>query len=208
MTRKRIIALLAIVGIAAMAVAIPWSIRAGDKGMAWPHKGPHYKLEGTWVGDSTVHDNTFAITFAPASPANNYVAFTIDAVNFDPRVDTPLGWVFPEVSALQNMAFRGSLVRTGPASLDYSAIWYATDENRELVCIWAVYDGKAEFIDANTYEDSHTWLVFSAREQVSPVFGPLPDQDADDDGLPDPDLEPVLVIPDTHVVRRLVPVSP
>jgi hypothetical protein len=202
MRKKRIIALLALAGIVAVVLAAPWRTSA----LGWhPPRPWRCELEGTWVGDSTIHDNTFAITFSPAGAANRYLGFTIDAVNFDPRVDTPLGWAFPDVSALQNMAFPGNLVRTGPRTFDYSAIWYATDENRQLVCIWAVYDGKAESMDANTYEDSHTWLIFSAREQVSPVFGLLLDQDADDDGLPDPGEIPVLSIPDAHIVKRLMP---
>ena len=61
--------------------------------------------------------------------------------------------------------------------------------------------------DPNTTRITTFISVYSAMEQVSPVLGPLPDQDVDGDGFPDPGQEPLFVLPETHVMRRAFPLQ-
>jgi hypothetical protein len=187
MKRKRIIALLSVASLAAATVVIPWSIRAGDDD--GEEKGPHYTFEGAWVG---VNERGVVISnnVAPMGPANRNLSVSADILNFDARFLTPYGYMFPEASPLQRVTPRGEIVRTGPRTFEHSYIAYGVSEAGEIVYIW-VGSGKAEILDANTYIDAQTYSLFSAKEQVSPVFGPLPDQDVDGDGLPDDGAAPV-----------------
>jgi hypothetical protein len=202
MTRRRIIAFLGLAGIVAVVLAASWHTSARSSTMNCWWRPRFYTLDGVWLinGDT---GSVSTITFVPSSPANQRVSFSCDAVNFDPT----LGGLLPQASPLQNMALRGTLVRTGPNTFDYSWIVYSRNELREIVYI-LIARGNIVLTDADTYEDSLTISWYSAAEQVSPVFGPLPDQDMDGDGLPDEDEDPILSVPITGVARRLESVLP
>jgi hypothetical protein len=194
MISKRSVLPSVVVVLAALALIVPQILDARSGGL-------RCRLDGTWVwkGD----DGTVAtVTFVPAGPENNLVSIAVDVVNFD----SSLSGIFPDISLLQNMVVRGDLIRTGANTFQYSWIVYGRTAAREIVWIMTT-DGGIEVLDPNTYDDTVTINVFSAREQESPVLGPLPDQDVDGDGLPDPDQDPLLSIPMHGVGQRLPPLG-
>jgi hypothetical protein len=158
--------------------------------------GSHILAGGSWLGKSDL-GTISTVTFVPSAPDNGEVAFAAEVLNFDSQT----GGVFPEASNLQDGALRGEAFRTGPSTFDYVWTGYGRSDLREIVFI-TVGRGTLQFRDADTYEDRLTVEFYSAKEQEG-VLGVLPDQDVDDDGLPDPGQEPILSLPVVAQFKRL-----
>lgn len=203
MTRRRIIAFLGLAGAVAVALAASWptSARSSTTNCWWRPR--FYRLDGTWHLTDDSGDVT-TVTFAPATSANRRVSIAADVCNFDPT----LGGALPQASPLQNMALRGTAVRTGPNTFDYSWIVYSRDESRQIVYILIGW-GSLVLTDRDTYEDTVTIYWYSAVEGQVTAFGTLPDQDVDGDGLPDEGEDPFFSFAVTGGVgRRLESVLP
>ena len=167
-------------GIVAVGIAGSRPIQASGDGR------PAFRLEGTWIGH-VADDSLFHVTYSPASPANNRVALTSDIFNFD----MTFGGLFPNAIAPQDSLVRGEAVRTGPATFDFLALGYGRNPADEIIYIF-LERGSLEFLDSDAYRlVPGTFEVYSTVVQDSP-FGPLPDQDVDGDGLPDPGQVPIL----------------
>ena len=163
--------------------------------------GQRFRLEGVWIGKNS-WGNMHTTNFVGENPSNKRVSFVADIFQGSGLAD-----YFPDVAIDQDLPGKGEAIRTGPRTFDARFIMYGLNADNYPVWILTV-DMVIELIDPNTYVGAGTVDVYSAREQVSPVLGELPDQDADNDGLPDPDAEPVLPgLPFDEVVKRLVPAS-
>ena len=68
--------------------------------------------------------------------------------------------------------------------------------------IW-VMNETDKWTDADTIKCEGTLSIYSAIEHPGHMLGDLPDQDLNDDGLPDEGQKPVFCVPFTGLLRRI-----
>lgn len=193
MTRKRIISLTAIFGLAALLVAVAPIASGFEHGSYRP-----CKIQGAWIGYLKEPPGfpTLMIqeTLTPLDPAANRLAYVVRLVNPDATffgLDTEADYLTELV---------GEAVRAGRNTYDFSAIGYATkavpNNRNEIRYIWVI-TGSMECIDGNAKTDNVSISVFMAN------------QDSNEDGFPDEGQEPVLCIPPgTFSTAKRVPLMP
>jgi hypothetical protein len=188
MTRKRVIALLAVVGLVGSALLIPWTVVGGDDDMGKPSKdddGPRFSRAGVWIGGDWTSEYLWKETASLCDPAGKKLTSRLRFVNLDP-VD------YPGADAVTD--FVGKYVRTGKNTYDYTGIAYLTGpvgDVRNQVLYIGVMSGWGDLVDCNTWEYGGLYGAF------------LADQDVDGDGLPEPGQEPFMRIPFEGVAKRL-----
>lgn len=137
------------------------------------------RLEGTWVGLAGNGQTIFTVNYVPNN-AGDVVQFEARAVNFD----ATLGGIF--AGARAGSALRGEALRIGTREYAFRGISYAVRDldggGSEIVYI-RIDEGVTELVDCETQKSLSTVSIYS------------PDADADGDGLPDPEAEPLFVAP-------------
>jgi hypothetical protein len=183
MTRKRNLAVLLLVGLAAVLIAAPWSIVAGNEG----NEAARVNFAGAWVDVSNTGARAIYHVTANDS-AGNSLSGIGQLVESNP---TFYGYC-PDAEALTD--FVGAGVRTGPDSVDHTWIGYATKKNvngtPKIAYIWVI-SGSLVAADANTLDSVFTLAVFGA------------DADANGDGFPDEGQAPIVAVPGSSIVQRL-----
>jgi len=157
--------------IAAAAATVAWS--GGSQALA--------KFEGAWMAQS---DNGIRslVTFAPSDPASRRGAFRNQMV-WPPEALALLG-----VEAVTEEI--GDTVATGPASGEYTGVWYGLVSGRTVsIC---VDNASLTLVSPTQITIEHTVLAYLATA------------DADNDGYPDPGTTPVAAFTTSSVSKRLV----
>jgi hypothetical protein len=203
MRRKRIIALLALVGIVAVVLAAPWRTSAHG----WPCWKPRRCIAGAWILSWPVPPGVEPLmiteTLTPLDSSGNKLVYWARGVN--PMF--ALAPLFPESDFGGDAV--GTFVKSGWNTYDFTMITHLGKslglDARGVVQYFWVYSGTAECTDANTMVKDGTLAFFSAMDV--PAFG-LHNQDVNKDGFPDKGEEPFLCMPVTWESKRVKVTAP
>ncbi len=181
MKAKRIIALVAVVGLAAAALAATFSASGPNC-----RPGPVYDLSGTWVatvGDPVAVAIIFNIT--PCDPARNKLTVVGDLLTDNSWLYEYFG-VGPVAAVTKSY---GTMVKTGRNTYQITMVCYYVDADFNFLC-WDVPVGTIVQTGPDTFEYSGTSAFY------------MPDQDPFGDEPP-----AIGCWPETVVCRR-VPILP
>jgi len=185
--------------IVAVALTTSWTVLAGN---GWPPQPMEvYSPAGAWSVTSPQYPpgQVSVAIISPEDPRTGRFSFVGGPVNMDPTANG----MFPDAEACSQWA--GSGIRTAPDESQLTGILYFTKKNqpRDIVTwIW-VENETDKWIDADTISCEGSISVYSAIEHPGHMLGDLPDQDLNDDGLPDEGQEPVFCIPFTALLHRI-----
>jgi len=199
MNRKRNIIILSAIGILALVLTTGWSVLAGD---AWPPE-PYqpYSTAGTWtVTSPQFGPGEFGVaSYGTEDPTTGRVAGIVQGLGADPS----LGGLAPDGESMSPQYV--TFVRTGHDTFQKTGIFYAMNSAKpRAVVTWIfVLNVAAKFTDPDTYEWDGTLSIYSAVEHPGHMFGDLPDQDQDNDGLPDEGQQPILCMPMNGICHRI-----
>ena len=174
-------------------------IRTGWSGMGDIEPSPVLVPSGIYT---CVHPGAIEFTFTdaiiPMDPAGNTLIFIMRNDNHDPT----MGTTEPPFSETDHLTdWIGNMVRTGPDTWDYTGIAYGTKKVEGLVKPEMVYLGVVQGT-ATCSEDGEALTT----EGTFAVY--MPEQDADRDGFPDVDQEPVWCSPPGGLTVTRMPVTP
>ncbi|OHB74888.1 MAG: hypothetical protein A2Z25_10720 [Planctomycetes bacterium RBG_16_55_9] len=199
MNRKRKIIVVSAIGILALVLTTAWSVLAGA---AWPPE-PYQpcSLTGMWtVTSPQFGPGEFGVaSYGTEDPTTGRVAGIVQSLGADPSfggLAPDSEWMLPQYV---------TFVRTGHDTFQKTGIFYATNSAKPRAAVaWIfVLNLAAKFTDPDIYEWNGTLSVYSAVEHPGHVFGNLPDQDQDGDGLPDEGQQPILCMPMNGVCHRI-----
>jgi hypothetical protein len=199
MNRNRKIVAVSILAIAVLVVTAGWSVLAGA---AWPPE-PYQScsLTGTWtVTSPQFGPGEFDIaSYGPEDPKTGRVAGILQILGGDPTVSglAPDGkWISPMYV---------TSVRTGPDTFQETSVFYLTNDARPRAAVtWILVVNVADkATDPDTLEWNGTYSVYSAVEHPGHMLGDLPDQDKNNDGVPDEGQQPIVCMPINGVCHRI-----
>ena len=199
MNRKRKIVVVVAIGITALVLTTGWSVLAAD---GWPPEPYRIcSLTGTWtIASPQFGPGEFGIgSYGPEDPTTGRVAGIVQSLGGDPSFDGlfPDGeWISPQYV---------TLVRTGDDTFQKTGIFYVTNNTKPRAAVtWiSVLNLAAKVTDPDTYEWNGTLSVYSAVAHPGHMFGNLPDQDVNNDGLPDEGQQPIVCMPMNGVCHRI-----
>jgi hypothetical protein len=195
---KRILAVSA-AAVVAVALTTGWTVFAGD---GWPPQPMEvYSPEGAWSVTSPQYPpgQVSVAIISPEDPRTGRYSFVGGPVNLDPTSNG----MFPDAEAYSQWS--GSGIRTAPDESQVTGILYFTKRNQPsdiVTWIW-VENETDKWIDADTISCKGTISIYSAIEHPGHMLGDLPDQDLNNDGLPDEGQKPVFCVPFTGLLRRI-----
>ncbi len=184
MTRKRIIALLSLVGIVAVALAAALTVQGKPRSSRAP-----FKPCGVYVG---IQGNpaVYVMTIIPDDPSGNTFTAIVDYAEAE---DNTAFGKFPEADTITCHYLRG--VRTGKYTYDFTGVLYATDTDN-------LFMGRLVYICVASGE-----MSFSEDGSIMSLSGPLDyysaDQDQHMDKFPDDGQDPIFVFPGVSQAKRL-----
>ena len=152
----------------------------------------HCDPSGVWVGTSP--DGSIFTETLIADASGKRFRYTIEGLGIN-NADVTLGGLFPGVGA-SGLAARGEGVRIAPNTFRYKSIIHGIVDNppgepNDYSYI-RIDEGVSEFVDCNTQHVTNNLSIY------------LAEQDADQDGLPDPGESPIIFVPDLPVqLKRL-----
>jgi hypothetical protein len=192
---------LAVSAAAVLAVALTtgWTVFAGD---GWPPQPMAvYSPAGAWsiTCPQFARGELTTMTASPEDPRTGRYAWVTRHINGDPTANG----LFPDAEAISEWS--GSALRTAPDECRSTGVLYATKKSqpRDIVTwIWVLSETD-QWIDADTFRFEGTLSFYSAIEHPGHMLGDLPDQDLNDDGLPDEGQEPVFCMPLTGLCHRI-----
>jgi hypothetical protein len=199
MNRNRKIVVVSAMCIVALVLATAWTVLAqGD----WPPAAyQDCSLTGTWtVTSPQFGPGEFGIaSYGPEDPRTGRVAGIVQSLGADPSLGglAPDGeWVSPQYV---------TLLRTGPDTFQKTGIFYVMNgATPPAMAAWIfVLNLTAKTTGPDSYEWSGTMSIYSAVAHPGHQFGDLPDQDLDNDGLPDEGQPPILCMPMNGVCHRV-----
>jgi hypothetical protein len=184
MTRKKGIPLVAIIGLAALAVSIPWGTVTGDNDGPARHCKPCGVYTGVDGGGATWNQ-----TLIPCDPACNRMTAVVKFPNISPvgPYGTNNPW-FPTTEFRSDLV--GNLVRTGRNTWDFTWIGYGVEKPTSYgyalpLTFIIVMSGTQTFSDCGNYVTYNLTMAIW-----------LPGDDADPaDGIPDEGVEPFIALP-------------
>jgi hypothetical protein len=199
MNRKRNITILSALGILALVLTTGWSVLAGD---GWPPETyQSFSLTGTWtVTSPQFGPGEFDIaSYGPEDPKTGRVSCILQTLGADPTV----GGLAPDGKWISPMYV--TAVRTGPDTFQETGIFYLTDDAKPRAAVaWILVVNLGDKgTDPDTLEWNGTVSIYSAMEHPGHMFGDLPDQDQDNDGLPDEGQQPILCMPTNGICHRI-----
>jgi hypothetical protein len=194
MDARRMILVVAIVVLTAgLFITTGWSVVADIEPV------PVCVPSGVYTG---VHDPpvvyTFTKTIIPTDPAGNTATYIYKTDNAYPTLGSP----DPPLSEVDHITdLVGNMARTGPNTWAFTAVAYGTKKvegqpNPEMVYILVAQGTSTYSDDAN----------IETNEGTSALY--LPEQDADGDGFPDADQQPIFSGPLAPVPCARLPVLP
>ena len=195
---KRILAVSA-AAVVAVALTTGWTVFAGD---GWPPQPlAVYSPEGVWNMTSPGWPSGVVGTLvaSPEDPRTGRYSWVGGPVNLDPTANG----LFPDAEAMSQWS--GSAIRTAPDECHSTAVLYVTKKNQPcdiVTWIW-VMNETDKWIDADTIQCEGTVSFYSAIAHPGHMLGDLPDQDLNNDGLPDEGQKPVFCVPFTGLLRRI-----
>jgi hypothetical protein len=207
MNRKKRILVLSAAAVMAVALTTGWTVpfaalRASFAGDGWPPQQMEvYSTAGAWSITSPQWPSGVVgtLVLSPEDPRTGRYSWVGGPVNMDPT----LNGLFPDAEAMSQWS--GTGVRTASDECQVTGILYATKKNQPcdiVTWIW-VSSETNKWIDADTLSCEGTCSYYSAVEHPGHMLGDLPDQDLNDDGLPDEGQEPVFCVPYTGLLRRI-----
>ncbi len=205
MSRKRIIALLALVGVIAVVIAAPWRTARG-----WRSWRP--SIAGAWIlaWDQPPGVETLLTTetLTPLDLTGRRLVYWCRGVNPMWALELPpdSGWPFPDADSGGDGV--GTFVRTGRDSYGFTIYAHfgqslGPKARGEVQYLW-VYSGTAECTGANTMVKTGTLGFFCAMDGVPGLHN----QDVNKDGFPDDGEEPFFCIPVEWVSSRVQVTAP
>ena len=189
-----------VIGLCTLLMMTGWSVVAQDNDNLAPEPWQGWQFEGTWIfAAPQLPEEVFTVQVVPTNQQAGTYSMVLDVVN-------PTGnyfGLFPD--AEDESPYVGTVMRTGKNTYDWTIAAYLTKEAEPFdVITWIhVVSGTVEMLDENTFEADSVMSIYSAVEHPGHVFGDLPDQDKDCDGLPDEGEKGIFCIRFTGVGKRL-----
>jgi len=198
MNRKRKIVVVSAIGILGLVLTTGWSVLAGA---AWPLE-PYqmYSPTGTWtVTSPQFAPGLFGIaSYGAEDPMSGRVSGIVQVPGYDPN----LGGLAPDGESISPQYV--TFVRTANDTFQKTGVFYIVRSAKPHVVAWIlVLNLAASFTDPDTYEWDGTLSIYSSVEHPGHMFGDLPDQDQDNDGLPDEGQQPILCMPMNGICHRI-----
>jgi hypothetical protein len=170
-------------------------ITAGWAMVGDPVLAPVLVPSGVYTG---VHPQAFTDTLVPMDPAGNKMIFIMRNDNGDPTG----GATEPPLSEADHLTdYVGNMLRTGLNTWDYTGVAYGTKKVEchgipEILYIGVVQGTVTSTEHGNVLTTDGTFALY------------MPEQDADADGFPDADQEPVWCSPPGGFTITRMPVMP
>jgi hypothetical protein len=198
MNRKKRVLAVSAAAVLVLVLAAGWTVLAGDD---WP---PEVYQVSSPTGTWTVTSPQFALgRFGIASyGAEDLRTGRLSGVVELPGDDPTLDGLAPDGESVSPQYV--TFVRTGGDTFQKTGIWYIVGSAEPKVPAWIlVLNVAARFTDPDTYEWEGTLSIYSAVAHPGHQLGHLPDQDMDNDGLPDEGQPPILCMPMNGVCHRV-----
>jgi hypothetical protein len=187
MNRKRNIAIVSALGIAALILTTGWNVLAGS---AWPPESMTvYSVAGTWfhTGEGEPADEIDTVTISPEDPRTGK-GFIIHT---DVNPDFTAGGEMAEADSWT--PWYGTYVRTGPSTWQVKSVCYVKNDTKPKPTVLLIL----------ITEGTWTMTATDAIESVGTLSIYSPDQDQDGDGLPDEGQLPLMETPIAGYMKPL-----
>ena len=198
MNREKKLLAVSAAAILSLVLVASWTVLAGD---GWPPEAYEvYSPAGAWTITSPgFGPEEFGVaSYGAEDPTTGRVSGIVQTTGGDPTANG----LMPDGESVtpQYVTF----VRTGSDTFQKTGVFYVTRSAKPAIATWIlILNATAKFTDGDTYEWDGTVSIYSAVEHPGHMFGNLPDQDRDNNGLPDEGQPPILCMPMNGVCHRI-----